>query len=123
QLIIWHSEAANGLDPETGNVYWSVPISSGASMTIPTPRLSGDKLFLTSFYGGSTLIKLDGEDPKSATVLWKSKLAKTGPEVPQNTDKLHCVMSTPYIQDGFIYAVSSYGQLRCIRLDAGRRVW
>ena len=25
QLIIWHPESVNGLDPETGKVYWSQP--------------------------------------------------------------------------------------------------
>ena len=28
QLIIWHGESANGLDPETGQVYWTVPFPS-----------------------------------------------------------------------------------------------
>jgi outer membrane protein assembly factor BamB len=123
QLIIWDSEAANGLDPETGKVYWSVPIDSGASMTIPTPRLAGDRLFLTSFYGGSTLIKLDPNNPSAATVAWQSKLAKPNQELPKKTTNLHCVMSTPYIKDGFIYGVCSYGQLRCLRLDDGERIW
>jgi outer membrane protein assembly factor BamB len=123
QLIVWHSEAANGLDPETGKVYWSVPITSGASMTIPTPRLAEDRLFLTSFYGGSTLIQLNPESPSSASIIWQSKLTRTGMELPQNTTKLHCVMSTPYIKDGFIYGVCSHGQLRCLRLDDGERVW
>jgi outer membrane protein assembly factor BamB len=123
QLIIWHSEAANGLDPETGKAYWSVPIESGASMTIPTPRLDGDKLFLTSFYGGSTLIRLDPQNPTSASIVWQSKLTRSGPEMPKNTTKLHCVMSTPYIKDGYIYGVCSFGQLRCLRLEDGERVW
>jgi outer membrane protein assembly factor BamB len=123
QLIIWHSEAANGLDPETGKVYWTIPIVSNASMTIPTPRLAGDRLFLTSFYGGSTLIKLDDADPTSAAVVWKSNLARSAPERAQNTTKLHCVMDTPYIKDGYIYGVCSYGELRCVRLDDGSRVW
>lgn len=123
QLIVWHSEAANGLDPETGQVYWSVPIESKASMTIPTPRLVGDRLFLTCFYGGSTFLQLDAADPKTATVLWRSKLHPKSPELPQNTDKLHCVMSTPVVQDGYVYGVCSYGEMRCLRLDDGQRVW
>ncbi len=124
QLIVWHSEAANGLDPETGKVYWTVPINSNASMTIPTPRLAGgNRLFLTSFYGGSTLIQLDPDNPTSAAVVWKSKLSRTNPETPKNTDKLHCVMNTPFVKDGFIYGVCSYGQMRCLRLDDGARVW
>ena len=92
-------------------------------MTIPTPRLAGDRLFLTSFYGGSTLIKLNPDDPTLATVVWKSDLKQSNPELAKNTDKLHCVMSTPYIKDGYIYGVCSYGELRCIRLDDGGRVW
>jgi outer membrane protein assembly factor BamB len=122
-LIIWHSEGANGLDPETGKVFWTVPIQSGASMTIPTPRLAGDKLFLTCFYGGSTLIKLDPDNPTSASVVWQSTLARTNPETAKNTTKLHCVMSTPYIKDGYIYGVCSYGELRCLKLDDGARIW
>ena len=25
QLIIWHPEAVNGLDPKTGKVFWTIP--------------------------------------------------------------------------------------------------
>src|SRR5262249_43286216 len=109
--------------PETGKVYWSVPVASPASMTIPQPRLAGDRLFLTSFYGGSTLIKLDPNAPTAASVVWQSKLARLNQEKPENTDKLHCVMSTPFIKDGFIYGVCSYGELRCLRLEDGSRIW
>jgi hypothetical protein len=44
QLILWHPEAVNGLDPETGKVFWThrhAP-SVRAGMTIPTPRTVGD---------------------------------------------------------------------------------
>ena len=32
-------------------------------------------------------------------------------------------MSTPYIKDGYIYGVCSYGQLRCLKEEDGSRVW
>jgi hypothetical protein len=32
-------------------------------------------------------------------------------------------MCTPVIRDGFIYGVCSYGELRCLRLEDGRREW
>jgi hypothetical protein len=44
QLIIWHGEAANGLDPETGKVYWTEPFASYSGMAISTPRLMGELL-------------------------------------------------------------------------------
>ena len=31
------------------------------------------------------------------------------------TDGLHSVMATPFIIDGYIYGIGSYGQLRCLR--------
>jgi outer membrane protein assembly factor BamB len=32
-------------------------------------------------------------------------------------------MSTPYLEDGYIYGVCSFGQLRCLQLATGERVW
>jgi hypothetical protein len=32
-------------------------------------------------------------------------------------------MPTPVIKDGHIYGVCSYGELRCLRLEDGKRVW
>jgi outer membrane protein assembly factor BamB len=120
QLIVWHSETVNGLNPETGEVYWSRPMVAKASMAIPTPRLIGDDLlFLTCFYNGSLLLKLDKERP-AAEVVWKSN---SRAETPGKTDKLHAVMATPAVKDGYIYGVCAYGELRCLQLADGKRVW
>jgi hypothetical protein len=32
-------------------------------------------------------------------------------------------MSTPFIEDGHIYGVCSYGELRSLKLETGERVW
>src|SRR6266851_1317369 len=61
QLIIWHGQAVNGLDPETGKPYWTVPFASYMSMSISTPRKLGDYLFLTSTFGGSVMLRLGTE--------------------------------------------------------------
>jgi outer membrane protein assembly factor BamB len=119
QLIIWHPEAVNGLDPETGKVYWTQKFEVKANLTIATPRLSGDKLLVTSFYNGAMLLKLATDKP-AATVVWQSKGRGEAPEV---TDNLNSIMSTPFIKDGHIYGVCSYGELRCLGLQAGNRIW
>lgn len=117
QLIVWHPEAVNGLDPETGKVFWThrhlPPIRFG--MSIPTPRQVGDMLFLTSFYNGSLLLRIDSDRP---SVIWKS--AKVSEK---DTDGLHTVMAAPWIADGFIYGPCSYGQFRCLKLETGERLW
>jgi hypothetical protein len=55
-----------------------------------------------------------------ATVAWKSK-AKG--EMPNLTTDLSSIMPTPVIDGDHIYGVCSYGQLRCIKIASGERVW
>lgn len=119
QLIIWHPESINSLNPENGKSYWSERFFVKANLTIPTPRLENNILFLTSFYNGSMALKLDKEKP-AASVLWKGKGRG---ERPQQTKDLHAIMATPYMEDGYVYGVGSYGELRCLKAETGERVW
>jgi len=121
QLVIWHPEAVSGLDPETGKVIWTHPWRLQSGLSVPTPRLDGTKLFLTSFYNGATMLDLKDDKP---TVLWQSKFAKGGKGEQANvTDTLHAIIPTPWIKDGHIYGICSYGELRCLEEATGKRVW
>jgi outer membrane protein assembly factor BamB len=117
QLIIWEPQAVHSLDPETGRPYWSYPWQIRSGLSLATPRLSGDLLFLTSFYTSSRLLKLDADKP-AFTVAWEGHGKSE-----KNTDTLHSLITTPFIEDGYIYGVCSYGQLRCVKLDTGDRLW
>jgi outer membrane protein assembly factor BamB len=117
QLIIWHPESVNALDPDTGRVFWTYPLTPSvkAGMTIPSPRQSGDHLFLTSFYNGSLMLRVYPEQP---LLIWQSKKVSE-----LDTDGLHSVMATPLLEDGYIYSPCSYGQFRCLKADTGERIW
>lgn len=117
QLIVWHPESLNSLDPETGKVHWSEPFAVRSGLTVPTPRVLGDKLFITSFYNGPMMLKLAADKP-AAEVVWRGTSNNE-----RNTDKLHAIMCTPWLEDGHIYGVCSYGQLRCLKADTGERLW
>jgi outer membrane protein assembly factor BamB len=117
QLIVWHPDSINSLDPETGKPYWSQPFEIKAGLTIPTPRKLGNLLFVTSFYNGPMMMKLDSDKP-AASLLWRGKSSQE-----TRTDKLHAIMCTPVLEEGYIYGVCSYGQLRCLKADTGERVW
>ena len=117
QLIIWHPESLNSLNPDTGDIYWSEPFRVRSGLSIPTPRQLGNRLFITAFYNGSMMMNLDPDKP-GATLAWKSKRASE-----KNTQELHSIMPTPFFEDNHIYGVCSYGQLRCLRADTGERVW
>jgi outer membrane protein assembly factor BamB len=117
QLTLWHPEAVNALDPETGKVIWSHPLTPSvrSGMTIPSPRKVGDLLFLTSFYNGSLLLRVDSDKP---SIVWQSQKVSE-----KDTDGLHSVMATPLIEKGYIYGPCSYGQFRCLKLETGERLW
>ena len=118
QLIVWHTRAVLGLDPETGKRLWRVDFDVRYALTAPTPRKVGDdKLFITSFYNGSMLLKVGAD---KADIVWKSK-AKG--ETPDLTTDLSSIMATPVIVGDHVYGVCSYGQLRCIETNTGKRVW
>ena len=117
QLILWHPEAVNALDPATGKLLWTYatsPVRFG--MTIPSPRQAGDLLFLTSFYNGSLLLRVGGVEKPA--LVWESKKISE-----KDTDGLHSVMCTPLLEDGYIYGSCSYGQFRCLKLETGERLW
>lgn len=121
-LIVWHTHAVVGLDPETGKKLWEYPWEIQSALTVPTARLvNKTQLFLTSFYNGSLLLDVGGDSPK---VVWKSR-SKAGQAavMPENTVDLHSIMPTPLIKDDHIYGICSYGELRCLELLTGKRVW
>ncbi len=109
QLLIWHPESLNSLNPETGEVYWSFEMKPAYDMSIIAPVHHGEYLFATALQGTSILLKLDSDKP-AATEVWRGH----GPHPDHNP---------PVIVDGHIYGVDEQGQLRCFDLKTGDRVW
>lgn len=117
-LICWTGDNLAGLDPETGQVYWKIPFKRRKGViNIPTPVYAPPYIFLSSFWDGSMLVKLD-DKTLDAELVW----IRAGKNE-QNTDALHCCISTPVIQDGYIYGIDSYGEFRCLEMMTGDRIW
>lgn len=117
QLIVWHPLAVTALDPSTGKLLWEVPFKVRMGLTISTPRKTGNRLFVTSFYDGSMMVDV-APDGKSASVAWLGR-----GESETKTDGLHAIMCTPVVTETHIYGVCSYGQLRCLDAKTGQRLW
>ena len=117
-LICWTAERIVGLAPETGELYWQHRFTPGRiNQNIASPVFSDDYLFVSSFFDGSLLLKLN-PDKLAVEELWRRK----GPSV-KNTDSLHCCISTPILQGNYIYGIDGYGELRCLDLHTGDRIW
>ena len=117
-LVCWTGEGIVGLDPRSGQLYWRYgfpPINMVIS--IATPVVHRDRLFVTSFYDGSLMLKLRQDRPAVERIWQRRGLNE------QNTDALQSIISTPYLEGDYIYGVDSYGELRCLDAKTGDRIW
>ncbi len=117
-LVAYAGDNVVGLNPTNGEVYWKYPFPPTQMVIgIASPVVSKDRLFLTNFFDGSLMLKLDQDKP-AVELLWK----RAG-EDEQHTDALHSIISTPILDGDFVYGVDSYGELRCLNAANGDRVW
>jgi outer membrane protein assembly factor BamB len=113
QLLIWHAESLNSLDPETGKPYWEHPLKPQYGMSITAPRKLGDLLYASGIGDVCTVLRLAKERPAVETV-WKGD-PKTG---------VYCANSTPFLEDGVVYGSDCQtGSFRAVNLATGERLW
>lgn len=112
QLLVWHPESLNSLNPVTGQLYWSQGFEPDWGMSIATPRKFGRYVFVGAIKWKSMLLELDQRHP-SAKVVWFGKKGRgIGP-----------VFSTPFMENGYMYGVDMRGELRCVELETGEYLW
>ncbi|MCH2063811.1 MAG: PQQ-like beta-propeller repeat protein [Roseibacillus sp.] len=113
QLIAWHPGGVTGHNPDTGELYWNVPIKPTNGSAIAMPRKLGNKLFVSGYNRIGGMIQLDDEKP-GARIAWRS-----GPK-----EGVYPVNSTPYLLDGTIYGVDvDRSALMAVAMDSGKRLW
>jgi outer membrane protein assembly factor BamB len=113
QLLIWHPEGVNSLDPSSGEVHWSLPVKPSFGMSIVPPRRNGSLLFVTGMGHNSGMIRLDDSAPK-AELLWRGK----------HKASLYCSNPSPVFTKEAIYGVDiETSELMAIAPDDGRILW
>ena len=113
QLLIWHPESLNSLDPKTGKLYWSLPLKPSFGMSIAAPRQQGRYLFACGIGNAAVLLELDNMKPAVKEV-WRGK-AKTA---------VYSANSTPFVDKTSIYGVDTRtGALIGAKLETGERYW
>ncbi|HUY37056.1 MAG TPA: PQQ-binding-like beta-propeller repeat protein [Pirellulales bacterium] len=117
-LVCWTGAHVVGLDPLSGQVHWQQPFQpTRMVISIATPVSAGGRLFVSSFYDGSLMLRLKA-DELTAEQVWR----RLGPDE-KKTDALHSIISTPLLKGDCVYGVDSYGELRCLDANTGDRLW
>lgn len=112
QLIFWHPRAVVGLNPETGELYWSVPIEPMYGMSIMVPVRWQNYLFVGGIGNQSVLVQLAADQPQVS-------------EVYRGTPRtsLYPVCAPPLVHDGILYGSCQQGHFRGVKLQTGERLW
>ncbi len=112
QLIIWHGDGLQSIDPKTGELFWTLDIVPTYGMSIGHPVLSGNKLFMMAWARVSACVEV-ADSGKEAKIIWEG-----------NTNiGIGGVFCTAVIDDGFIYACGISGRYTCAKLEDGTKLW
>jgi outer membrane protein assembly factor BamB len=117
-LVCWTAERVVGLDVTSGQLLWADAFPEASRIIgVADPVCDGKRVFVTDFWQGSLMLGLNPDKPEM-TRLWYRK-----GQSEQQTDALHALVVTPYVDGDYLYGVDSYGELRCLKAATGDRVW
>lgn len=120
QLVVWHAQAINGLDPLTGKELWSFGLEPMFGMSIMAPRVVGDTLFAAGIGGAGIVLKFNERGEPS--VVWQEATDKAKGMAPKLRG-LYPVNATPFVEAGLVYGVDQPGMLRAVELGTGKKLW
>lgn len=113
QLIIWHPEGLNSLNPLNGQLYWSQDLRPKLGLTVSTPRTNRGRMFVSGQGGPAALLHLSKDAP-GAELMW------TG--TPQTA--MYTLNNTPFFSDDAIYGVDlESSSLIAVDPQDGSRIW
>ncbi|MBP90353.1 MAG: hypothetical protein CMJ64_27215 [Planctomycetaceae bacterium] len=110
QLVAWTPTNVRGLDPATGESFWTIPFEVNYGTSIASPIFQEGLVLVSSYYDGSQAIRLSA-DGKSAEVAWHDRRNLRG------------LMMQPLYRDGYAYLLDKRHGLTCFELATGKKVW
>jgi outer membrane protein assembly factor BamB len=109
-LIVWTPENINGIDPDTGKKFWSVPYKVTYGVSIATPIYRDGIVFVTGYWEGSKAIRI-GPKPSDHELIW------------EDSKNLRGLMAQPLYRGGHVYSLDKTNGLTCFELKTGKKLW
>lgn len=113
QLIVWHADAIESLNPSNGESYWEVPLKPMYEMAIAAPQRDGDLLYVSGIGSKSVMLRLLADRP-GVEELWAG-----GPKT-----SVYSGNATALFVDGTIYGSDcQVGSYIAVNAEDGARLW
>lgn len=107
QLVVQTREMLAGLDLESGEVLWKHVVKAFRGMNILTPTVIGNRIFTSTYGGGTSLFEID--EDMAISKIW--------------VNKVDGYMSSPVVIDGHIYLHARDKKFHCFRASDGEQLW
>lgn len=124
QLVVWLSDLLAGLDPKTGKVHWKFPhprkpkTHANPSVTIVTPKIVGNTVYISSAYDGPLAVSLASDKP-TATIAMQSENV-----FPKPPEHLAVLMTTVIAKGEHLYGLAAdTGEILCVKAGSFAEVW
>ena len=111
QLVVQTRMTLCGVNLETGDVLWTIPIKAFRGMNILPPTVfNGNEIFTATYGGGTFVVKVDKDDDAfKVTPSWMLEMQG--------------YMSSPVVIDGHAYLHRRDKKFSCINLSTGKETW
>jgi outer membrane protein assembly factor BamB len=112
QILVQTRQKLAGVDAESGKVLWSQPVKADQGMNILTPTVIGNRVFTSTYGGGSVLLEIsqaNSSDAATVKEVWKTK--------PQ------AYMSSPIVIGNHIYLHLRNQRFTCLNIETGKEEW
>ena len=111
QAIVQTRSHLTGVDLQDGKRLWSVSVQAFRGMNILTPIVIGDRIFTSTYGGGSFMYEVSqsGDGQFSVRQLWRNKVQG--------------YMSSPVVVDGHIYLHLRNQRFACLDIATGKDRW
>ncbi|HVU90313.1 MAG TPA: PQQ-binding-like beta-propeller repeat protein [Pirellulales bacterium] len=110
QLVGWTPENVVGITLDSGHVDWQIPYKVTYGVSIATPIVRDDLVFVTGYWEGSKMVRL-GQGPADAELAW------------EDTKQLRGLMSQPLERNGFVYSLDKQLGVTCFEMATGKKLW
>jgi len=112
QILVQTRQKLAGVDAESGKVLWSQPVKADQGMNILTPTVIGNRVFTSTYGGGSVLLEIS--QPESSAAATVKEVWKTKPQA---------YMSSPIVIGNHIYLHLRNQRFTCLDITTGKELW
>ncbi|TWT43036.1 Outer membrane protein assembly factor BamB precursor [Thalassoglobus neptunius] len=112
QLLLFQPSEVAAVNPENGELYWSLPYEATNGSTIMSPIVSGNYVYVGGYSNKNMLIKVS-EDGLNAEAVWK--------DLPKQA--VSPINVQPIRVDETIFGFDQNGLLYGIDVQSGNRIW